>query len=96
MYRACMEVLAQRIKELRAERGLSSGRIAGMIGVSHKAVITWEKDRGDPSLVNLMALSRLFGVTPDYLVGMTDERKPTSGAGAAPDQAAASRARVSA
>jgi transcriptional regulator with XRE-family HTH domain len=69
-----VEILARRIRELRAERELSSERLAGRLEVSHKAVITWEKDRGDPSLANLLALAALFDVTPDYLLGLTDER----------------------
>lgn len=72
-----MEILARRIIELREELDLSSEKIAQRLGTSHKTVINWEKNRGDPSLENLMGLARLFSVTPDYLVGLTDERTRT-------------------
>lgn len=73
-----MEVLARRIIELRKELGLSNEKVAQRLGASHKTVITWEKDRGDPSIENLLALCRIFGVTPDYLLGLTDERTPAT------------------
>jgi transcriptional regulator with XRE-family HTH domain len=72
-----VEILAQRIRALRTERGLSSERLARLVDVSNKSIVTWEKDRGDPSLANLLALAEVFGVSPDYLLGLT----PRSGAG---------------
>lgn len=69
-----IKVLAQRIRELRIERGMSSEVVARRLDVSHKAVLNWEKERADPSLKNLVALADLFAVRVEYLLGETDDR----------------------
>ena len=66
-----MEVLGERIVQLRKALRISSERVARKLEVSHKTVINWEKNRGDPSVENLLALADLFQVSADYLLGRT-------------------------
>ena len=68
-----MEVLAERIVQLRKSLRISSETVARRLEVSHKTVVNWEKDRGDPSVKNLLMLADLFGVSADYLIGRTDD-----------------------
>lgn len=58
-------------------RNLSHEKVAQALGVSAKSVVNWEKDRGDPSASNVIALAELFGVSTDYLLGVTERASGT-------------------
>ena len=60
--------IGTRIKELRTERGLSQERMAEQLCVSRQAVTKWETGAGAPDVENLIAISRLFGVSTDELL----------------------------
>lgn len=49
-----------RLKELRAEQGLSQQALADHLGVSRQTVISIEKGRFDPSLPLAFALAATF------------------------------------
>lgn len=62
---------------MRAERvrlGLSSKEVSDKIGVHENALLKWERDEAEPLGDNLLRLSHLYGCTPDYLMGYTDDR----------------------
>lgn len=61
---------ADKIKELREERGLSINRLAKEVGVSATTVFRWEHSQADITGENLFALAKFFGVTADYLLGL--------------------------
>ncbi len=63
---------AQRIYELRVDKGASQCDIADAIGVSKGIVSLWENGLREPTMANLIALANYFGVTLDYIVGRTD------------------------
>ena len=48
--------------------------IAETVGVSRQAVSKWESGLTDPSTSNLMALAKLFGVTPEELLKETQQK----------------------
>lgn len=61
-------MLAERIKNLRKEAGLSQEQMAERLGVSRQAVTRWETGLGTPDLDNLVSVADLFGVTVDGLL----------------------------
>lgn len=61
-------MLAERIKNLRKDAGLSQEQMAERLGVSRQAVTRWETGLGTPDLDNLVAVADLFGVTVDALL----------------------------
>ena len=61
--------IAESIKELRLERGLSQAALAKSIGVSQKAIDYWERDVNEPKATYIVLLADFFGVTTDYLLG---------------------------
>ena len=69
---------AQKLKELRNRSGMSQEKLAEKVGVSRQAITKWETDRGAPEMENLLALSDLFGISVDELLGR-EGRKPTEG-----------------
>ena len=52
-----------RIRELRAELGLSQQALAAEVGVSRQTINSLEKGRYDPSLKLAVYLARFFGET---------------------------------
>lgn len=69
-----MEILfARRLKELRKSEDMSQSLLASKIGVAQSNVSDWENDISRPEYENLIKLAKLFDVTTDYLLGLSDE-----------------------
>ena len=60
--------LQSKIIKLRKQSGLSQEDIAEKINVSRQTISRWEVGSAQPDAENLRQLSRLFGVTADYLL----------------------------
>ena len=71
----------QRIAGKRKEAGLSQEALGAELGVSRQSIYKWESDAALPEIDKLVALSRRFGVTVGWLLGV--EEAPE--ASAAPD-----------
>lgn len=65
-----MEKIAERIKTLRIEAGLSTRQVGEVIGVSHSTVSRWENCKRIPDALNIKALAKFFNVSADYLLGL--------------------------
>lgn len=63
---------AEKIKELRLEKGISQAALAKAIGVSQKAVDFWEKGENEPKASYILKLADFFDVSTDYLLGRGD------------------------
>ena len=62
----------QRITEKRKALGLTQEALGNELGVSRQTVYKWESDGGLPEIEKLVALSRRFGVTVGWLLGVED------------------------
>lgn len=62
----------ERLKELRAERHISTRELAKEIGCSNMAISRWERGTQIPGIDKLMQLAIFFNVSTDYLVGFED------------------------
>ncbi|MBQ4633883.1 MAG: helix-turn-helix transcriptional regulator [Bacilli bacterium] len=60
--------LGQKLKEIRKRFGLSQEQFAEIMNVSRQAITKWENDGGLPDVSNLQELSKVFGITVDYLL----------------------------
>lgn len=61
-------MLSKQIAVLRRRNGWSQAELAHRLHISSSAVGMYEQGRREPSLGTLIALSKEFGVTIDYLV----------------------------
>ena len=61
-------ILGQKLKEIRKRFGLSQEQLAEIMNVSRQAITKWENDGGLPDVSNLQELSKVFGITVDYLL----------------------------
>ena len=65
-----MEKIAERIKTLRIEAGLSTRQVGEAIGVSHSTVNRWENCKRIADALNIKALAKLFNVAADYILDL--------------------------
>jgi len=72
-------LMGRRIRELRLEKGLSQEELGRIVGVRRAAVNKWETGQvKNLRRDTIETLSRFFDVSPSYLMGMTDIRRPDS------------------
>ncbi len=67
-----MKEFAERLKDLRLEKGLSQRELAKLLNVSHAAIARWENETHIPNAEAIVILAKFFSVTTDYLLGVTD------------------------
>ena len=61
--------LSERILQSRKALGLSQEQLAEQVGVSRQSISKWETGQSMPELEKLAALSQVFGVSTDELLG---------------------------
>ncbi len=66
-----METFGDRLKELRTERGLGQIQLAKELGVGKSVISLWETGKSEPTLGNLVKIALFFGVSTDYLAGLS-------------------------
>lgn len=62
----------ERLKELRTEKGISLLALSKEVNISNATLCRWENGISDVSGEGLITLSKFFGVTTDYLLGLED------------------------
>ena len=76
--------LGEKLQALRKARGWSQEELATQINVSRQALSKWESGASVPDTENVVALSRLFGVSTDYLLLENGETTAQAAPTAAP------------
>lgn len=68
----------ENFRKLCAEIGKSPNKVAKELSISSGAVSEWKKGRV-PQNATQLKIANYFGVSVDYLLGNTDERRPAPG-----------------
>lgn len=68
-----MSVFSQRLKQLRKKSNMLQKDVANKLGITESAYGYYEQGRREPSNETLKQLANIFGVTTDYLLGITDD-----------------------
>ena len=68
-----------RLKQLRQNHKLTQGELADILGLKPTAISNYESKRNEPSFDKLIALSKYFDVSCDYLLGVSDAYLPIGG-----------------
>lgn len=66
----------QRIAQKRKEQSLSQEALGEALGISRQAIYKWESDATLPEIEKLIALSRIFGVSVGWLLGVEADAAP--------------------
>jgi transcriptional regulator with XRE-family HTH domain len=69
-----LKIFARRLKELRNEKGITQEDLARRIGCPPSLISYYETMQREPGFSNILALSRVLGESPDYLMGVTEYR----------------------
>ena len=67
-----------RLKELREERRWNMTEAAKYLKKSYTTYVNHEKEYREPNSDDLKAYAKAYGVSVDYLIGRTNERKPAT------------------
>lgn len=65
-------ILGKRLKELRSEMKLTQKEVADALGLNSVTYLHYEKSQREPPLSVLADMAVFFGVTVDYLLGLSD------------------------
>lgn len=71
-------VLSERLVELRKKKGVSQRAAAEGIGIQNAQLSGYERGANEPSAAMLARLAEYYGVTTDYLCGLSDNPQGTS------------------
>lgn len=63
-----------RIKQLREEKHLSQQQLADKLNVTQSSVGKYEIGLAEPDTKSIIVMTKLFGVSADYLLGISDSR----------------------
>lgn len=63
------------LKKIRNERNMTQCEVAQALNISQSAYSFYEKGRNEPNVQILLALSKIFDVSIDYLLGNTNFAK---------------------
>jgi transcriptional regulator with XRE-family HTH domain len=71
-----VKILAERLRSLREEKNLTQKELAQVLSLSSKSTITnYEQNDREPDYETLIKIAKYFGVSTDYLLGLTDNKK---------------------
>ena len=64
--------ISDRIKEIRIEKNIDQKTLAKAIGVAQSAISQWENGINEPKASYIVALSKYFNVSADFLLGIEE------------------------
>lgn len=67
-------MIAERIKLLRENKGLSQKALADKLGITRSSVNAWEQGISVPSTQYIVELATLFEVSTDYLLNFKNDK----------------------
>ncbi len=66
------ETFGERLKDLRAEKGLTQVALASELNIDKSTIAKYETDKIEPSISMLIVIVKYFGVSADYMLGLLD------------------------
>ena len=71
-----MQIIAQRVSQLRKQRRMSQLSLSVQIGISQESISSIETGKSIPKLETLVNLAKHLDCSLDYLVGLSDVKHP--------------------
>ena len=62
-------MIAEKVKKLREQKGLSQAELARLLGITRSSVNAWEMGISVPSTQYIVDLAGVFDISTDYLLG---------------------------
>ena len=76
-------IFAQRLKETRIANHLTQEKLAARLDYGYTAIANYESGRNEPSISDFVRLCEALNASADYLLGLSDIRRPCRGGPAA-------------
>lgn len=67
-------MLSDRIKKLREQAGMSQSELARRLDVTRSSVNAWEMGLSAPTTQYIVAMTKIFHVTADFLLGLSTQQ----------------------
>lgn len=65
-------MISEKIKALRESHNWTQSELARRLNITRNGVNSWEQGLSTPSLSSIIELSKVFSVSTDYLLGLSD------------------------
>lgn len=62
----------ERLKQIRISSNMTQREVVELLQTSHNCYASWEQGRTEPNTDMLRRLCKIFDVSADYLLGLTD------------------------
>ncbi len=66
--------MGNRLKELRESQQMSARQVSFKLGLSQNMYSSYERGEKEPTVSTLKKIAKLFNVSADYLLGLSDEK----------------------
>lgn len=70
-----MKMIYRRIRDLREDCDLTQAQISKILNCSQQVYSNYELGQRDIPMAILIALAKHYGVSTDYILGLSDKRK---------------------
>lgn len=67
-----MNKFVLRLNELIVESGKTQNQISSDLGISKQKLSKWKTGYNEPNIDEIIMIANYFGITTDYLLGVTD------------------------
>ena len=67
-----ISVIGERLAEVRKEHGDTQQSFAVKMNVTKYTVSSWEQEKSEPNHEMLVKICRLYGISSDYLLGLSN------------------------
>lgn len=69
-------MIGNRLKQLRENKGYNMRQMASALNLPYTTYVNYEKGEREPNSEQLILFSKYFGVSIDYIIGITDNIPP--------------------
>lgn len=69
-----LDIMQKRMAELRREKNMTQLQMSYQMDVSRSSIASWENGNRIPDASRINDMAHFYDVTPDYLLGLVDEK----------------------
>ncbi len=69
-------MIGERLLDLRKDAGLTQDQLAAILSINKHSISSYERNKSEPPDAIKIAIADYFGVSVDYLLGVTDTLTP--------------------
>lgn len=73
MDKKCLSKFNERLKDLRQDKKLTQTKLSELTGISQSMISAYELNQTRPTDYVIITFCKFFGVSSDYILGLTDE-----------------------